>query len=138
MSRFTEALKKGLVFTDGATGTMLQKRGLKVGSNPTLMCFEHPDVIEEIHEAYFKAGSNIVCSNTFSACALKLEGTGVTVDEAINAAIGCAKRAAAPYNGMVALDIGPLGELIEPLGTLSFERAVELFAEQMSAKDFPQ
>lgn len=133
MNRFTEALKNGLVFTDGATGTMLQKRGLKVGSNPTLMCFDHPDVIEEIHAAYFKAGSNIVCSNTFSACALKLEGTGVSVEHAVTAAIGCAKRAAAPYNGMVALDIGPLGELIEPLGTLSFERAVELFAEQMVA-----
>ena len=133
MSRFSEALKKGLVFTDGATGTMLQKRGLKVGSNPTLMCFEHPDVIEEIHAAYFQAGSNIVCSNTFSACALKLEGTGVSVEDAVTAAINCAKRAAAPYNGMVALDIGPLGELIEPLGTLPFERAVELFAEQMKA-----
>ncbi len=133
MSRFSEALKKGLVFTDGAMGTMLQQRGLKVGENPTLLCLDRPEVIEDIHEAYFKSGSNIVFANTFSACALKLEGSGVSVEAAVSAAIGCAKRAAERYNGMVALDIGPLGELIEPLGTMPFERAVELFAEQMRA-----
>ncbi|MBQ2751118.1 MAG: homocysteine S-methyltransferase family protein, partial [Oscillospiraceae bacterium] len=133
MNRFLQALKKGIVFTDGATGTMLQKRGLKVGQNPTLICIERPDVITEIHEEYFKAGSNIVCSNTFSACALKLEGTGVSVKEAVAAAVNCAKNAAEKYDGMVAMDIGPLGELIEPLGSLPFERAIELFAEQMKA-----
>ncbi|MBQ4538075.1 MAG: homocysteine S-methyltransferase family protein [Oscillospiraceae bacterium] len=133
MNRFSEALKKGLVFTDGAMGTMLQQRGLKVGENPTLMCIHHPDVVREIHEEYFKAGSNVVFANTFSACALKLEGTGYSVKEAVTAAVNCARSAAEKYDGMVAVDIGPLGELIEPLGSMSFERAIELFAEQMKA-----
>lgn len=133
MNRFLQAVKNGLVFTDGATGTMLQRRGLKVGENPSLICIHSPEIIEEIHAEYFKAGSNIVCSNTFSACSLKLEGTGYTVDEVISAAIGCARRAAEPFGGMVALDIGPLGELVEPLGSLPFEKAVELFAEQIKA-----
>lgn len=133
MNRFLDALKKGTVFTDGAMGTMLQQRGLKVGENPSLMCVNMPQVVEDIHTAYFKAGSNVVFSNTFSASAPKLEGTGCSVEQAISAAVGCARRAAAPYNGMVALDIGPLGELLEPLGTLPFEKAVELFAQQMRA-----
>ena len=109
MNRFLEALQKQILFTDGAMGTMLQQRGLKVGENPTLMCISSPQVVEDIHTAYFKAGSNIVFSNTFSACALKLEGTGCSVEKAVSAAVGCAKRAAAPFNGMVALYIGPLG-----------------------------
>jgi len=133
MNRFSEALKKGLVFTDGAMGTMLQQRGLKVGENPTLMCIHHPDVVREIHEEYFKAGSNVVFANTFSACALKLEGTGYSVKEAVTAAVNCARSAAEKYDGIVAVDIGPLGELIEPLGSMPFERAIELFAEQMKA-----
>lgn len=133
MNRFLQAVEQGLVFTDGATGTMLQRRGLKVGENPSLICIHSPEIIEEIHAEYFRAGSNIVCTNTFSACALKLEGTGYSVDETVSAAVGCARRAAEPFNGMVALDIGPLGELVEPLGSLSFERATELFAEQIKA-----
>lgn len=133
MNRFLEALNQKILFTDGAMGTMLQQLGLAPGENPSLLCLTEPKVIEDIHTAYFEAGSHIVYSNTFSSCALKLEGTGHTVNEVVTAAVACAKRAAAPYNGMVALDIGPLGELLEPLGTMSFECAVELFSEQMLA-----
>lgn len=133
MNRFLEALNKQIIFTDGAMGTMLQRSGLNPGENPSLLCITDPKVIEDIHAAYFKAGSHIVYTNTFSACAPKLEGTGHSVEEVISAATGCARRAAAPYGGMVALDIGPLGELLEPLGTMPFERAVELFAEQIRA-----
>ena len=133
MNRFLEALNKQIIFTDGAMGTMLQQMGLKPGENPSLLCLTAPNVIEGIHAAYFKAGCNIVFTNTFSASALKLEGTGHTVDEVVSAAVNCAKRAAAPHDGLVALDIGPLGELLEPLGTMPFERAVNLFAEQIRA-----
>lgn len=133
MNRFLEALNQKIIFTDGAMGTMLQRRGLHPGENPSLLCITAPKMIEEIHAAYFQAGSHIVYTNTFSACAPKLEGTGHSVDEVISAAVGCARRAAAPYDGMVALDIGPLGGLLEPLGTMPFERAVELFAEQIKA-----
>lgn len=133
MNRFLEALNQKIIFTDGATGTMLQRLGLNPGENPSLLCITAPEVIEDIHTAYFKAGSHIVYTNTFSACAPKLEGTGYTVEDIVFAAVNCAKRAAAPYNGMVALDIGPLGELLEPLGTMPFERAVDLFAEQIRA-----
>ena len=133
MNRFLEALNKQIIFTDGAMGTMLQRSGLNPGENPSLLCITAPKVIEDIHAAYFKADSNIVFTNTFSACAPKLEGTGYSVDDVISAAVGCAKCAAAPFGGMVALDIGPLGELLEPLGTMPFEQAVELFAEQVRA-----
>lgn len=133
MNRFLNALNKGILFTDGAMGTMLQQRGLKVGSNPSLMCIDMPQVVEDIHTEYLKAGSNIIFTNTFSACALKLEGTGCPVEKAVSAAVGCARRAAEPFGAMVALDIGPLGELVEPLGSLPFEKAIELFAEQIKA-----
>lgn len=133
MSRLTELIAGGVVLTDGATGTMLQRAGLPVGSNPSLLCITHPDQIERLHASYYAAGSRIVMANTFSAGALKLAKTGHTTGEVIAAAVGCAKRAAAPYDGLVGLDIGPLGELVEPLGTLPFSRAVELFAEQMKA-----
>lgn len=133
MNRFTPALNNQIIFTDGAMGTMLQRSGLTPGENPSLLCITAPGVIEEIHDAYFKAGSHIVYTNTFSASAPKLEGTGYTVEEIVFAAVGCARRAATPYGGMVALDIGPLGELLEPLGTMPFECAVNLFAEQIKA-----
>ncbi|WMJ82672.1 homocysteine S-methyltransferase family protein [Oscillospiraceae bacterium LTW-04] len=133
MNRFLEALNKQIIFIDGAMGTMLQRSGLNPGENPSLLCITNPKVIEDIHAAYFKAGSHIVYTNTFSASSPKLEGTGHSVDDVISAAVGCARRAAAPFDGMVALDIGPLGELLEPLGTMPFERAVELFTQQIRA-----
>lgn len=133
MNRFLEALNNQIILTDGAMGTMLQRSGLNPGENPSLLCITAPKVIEDIHAAYFKAGSHLVFTNTFSASAPKLEGTGYSVHDVISAAVDCARRAATPFDGMVALDIGPLGELLEPLGTMPFEQAVELFAEQVRA-----
>lgn len=133
MNRFLEALGKQIIFIDGAMGTMLQHSGLTPGENPSLLCISDPKIIEDIHTAYFKAGSHIVYANTFSASAPKLEGSGHSVEDVISAAVGCARRAAVPFDGMVALDVGPLGELLEPLGTMPFEHAVELFAQQINA-----
>lgn len=132
--RFLDLLSSGsVVYSDGGLGTMLQAAGMPVGQNPALMSLTHPEVLQGIHAAYFAAGSHLVCANTFSASAPKLEGSGRTVEEVVTAAVGCARRAADPRNGLVALDLGPLGELIEPLGGLPFERAVELFAQQVRA-----
>lgn len=126
-------LKNKVVFLDGAMGTMLQKSGLKLGERPELLCLEHPETIERIHRMYLDAGSEIVYTNTFGANAHKLDGTGHTVEEIIFAAVTVARRACEGRDAKVALDIGPIGELLEPAGTLSFEEAYEVFREMVTA-----
>ena len=115
-------------------GTELQARGLAPGERPELFGMEHPEVIEEVHRNYIAAGSRVIYSNTFGANGHKLAGTGRTVAEVIAANIATARRAAersGTAGVRVALDIGPIGELVEPLGTLSFEEAYELFREMV-------
>ena len=114
-------------------GTMLQAAGLPLGARPEALNLEDPALIESIHARYAAAGSRILCANTFGASAHKLAGSGYTVEQVVDAAIRCARRAAQPYGSLVALDIGPLGELLEPAGTLPFEEAVEAFAEIVRA-----
>ena len=117
-------------------GTELQARGLAPGERPELFGMEHPKVIEEVHRNYIAAGSRVIYSNTFGANGHKLAGTGRTVAEVIAANIATARRAAersGTAGVRVALDIGPIGELVEPLGTLSFEAAYELFREMVAA-----
>jgi len=114
---------------DGAMGTQLQARGLKAGEIPELLCLTNPDEIRDIHAAYVAAGSEAITTNTFGANAMKL-GDAATVEEVFSAAVGCARAGGARY---VAADLGPTGALLEPMGTLPFERAYELFAEQVVA-----
>ena len=121
-----------IIYLDGAMGTMLQGKGLQPGERPELLCLTHPDWIRDIHRAYVEAGSQMIYANTFGANALKMAGTGHTVAEVIAAAVGVA-RSAAGDAALVALDMGPLGELLEPLGTLRFEDAYNLFAEMARA-----
>ena len=121
------------VLLDGAMGTMLQAAGLPLGAKPEALNLENPALIESIHAQYAAAGSRIVCANTFGASAHKLAGTGYTVAQVVAAGISCARRAVAPYGGLVALDVGPLGELLEPAGTLPLEEAVSAFAEIIRA-----
>ena len=116
---------------DGAMGTQLQARGLAAGEIPELLCLTNPQEITEIHAAYVAAGSEVVTTNTFGANRTKLAGHA-TVDEIFTAAIGCARASCARY---VAADIGPTGALLQPMGTLSFDDAYELFAEQVRAAD---
>ena len=118
---------------DGAMGTMLQAAGLPLGARPEALNLEDPALIESIHAQYAAAGSRILCANTFGASAHKLAGSGYTVEQVVAAGIGCAKRAAAPYGALVALDVGPLGELLEPAGALPFEEAVAAFARIVRA-----
>lgn len=121
-----------ILLLDGAMGTMLQSSGLKPGDLPELLNLTQPDLIERVHRAYVEAGSEIVYANTFGANAHKLRGSGHRVEEVIYAALSAARRAAGE-RALVALDVGPIGELLEPLGTLTFEEAYALFAQMMQS-----
>jgi len=125
----TELLRSKIVLFDGAMGTMLQQRGLEPGALPELLNLEHPQVVTAIHREYVEAGADVITANTFQAHELKLEGHG-SVEEVVAAGVSCAKAAGAR---LVALDVGPLGQLMEPLGTLRFERAYEVYKRQMEA-----
>lgn len=129
MKNFHELIKNKYVFLDGAMGTMLQQCGLKLGERPEALCLLDPNVITQIHKKYIDAGSNVIYTNTFGANRLKLAGTGLDVNEVVHAAVSCAKSAAANTQTLVALDIGPIGELLEPSGTLSFEDAYDIFSQ---------
>lgn len=112
------------IILDGAMGTMLQ-RASPVGVIPEIYTLEHPEILENIHRAYIEAGSKIAYSNTFSSSAHKLSGSGHSVEEVIAASVAVAKKA--EDKALVALDIGPIGEMLEPSGTLSFESAYAMF-----------
>ena len=117
-----------LVF-DGAMGTMLQEAGLKAGELPELLNFSHPETVTAIHRAYVEAGADVISANTFGANAHKL-GDAASVEDVFVAAIACARKSGARY---VAADIGPIGALLKPLGTMDFDEAYNLFAQQARA-----
>ena len=125
--------RKRFVFLDGGMGTQLQARGLQPGQKPELAALEMPDTLTAIHTDYANAGADILLANTFGANAKKLAGCGHTVEEIVTASIACARKAAETTNACVALDIGPLGELLVPAGTLSFEDAYAEFAQVIRA-----
>lgn len=126
-------LRDNIVILDGAMGTVLQQRGLPPGGQPELLNLTDPELMDSIYREYIAAGSQVLYANTFGANALKLGRTGHSVEEVVGAAVAVAKRAAAGTSVRVALDIGPLGELLEPMGSLPFERAYELFRELAAA-----
>lgn len=111
---------------------MLQARGLPRWGGAETAALEHPEWLREIHSAYLDAGSQIVYANTFGANREKLAHCGRTVAEVVPAAVSVA-REAARGQGLVALDVGPIGQLLEPTGTLEFEQAVDIFAEVVEA-----
>ena len=128
--QITELMKKKRLYFDGGMGTLLQEKGLKAGEAPESWNISRPDEITDIHRAYIKAGSNIITTNTFGINRLKFSN----YRELIAAGITCAKDAAADKKEVfVAFDMGPTGKLLEPLGDLAFEDAVELFAENVKA-----
>ena len=126
-------LDEPLLILDGAMGTMLQRLGMAPGENSELLNLSRPDWVRRIHRGYVEAGSRVIYANTFGANRRKLRRTGHTVEEVIGAAIRIAREAAGGEDVRVALDVGPIGELLEPLGTLTFEEAYDLFAEMMEA-----
>ena len=128
---FSEFLKNNIVYLDGGMGTLLQGRGLKPGELPERWNITHPDIIRDIHKAYFDAGRNVVTANTFGANALKFDDA--ELEEIICAALSNVRHAKEESNSsqekFIALDIGPSGKLLAPLGDLDFEDAVSLFAK---------
>ena len=126
-------LDKFLYF-DGAMGTMLQNSGLEAGELPEELNIANPEIIYKIHREYLNVGANIITTNTFGANRLKLQNSSYTVEEIISAAVKTAKKSIEGFKEKyVALDIGPIGTLLSPLGTLSFEEAYDIFKEQIIA-----
>lgn len=125
--------KKKYIRLDGGMGTMLQKDGMPAGAIPELYNITEPERIMKVHRAYIDAGSDIIYANTFGANRLKMKKTGKTVEELIRTGIRNAKKEAEGRDVLVALDIGPIGQLLEPLGTLTFEEAYDIFREEVLA-----
>lgn len=121
-------LENNILIFDGAMGTMLQQKGLSLGELPETFNITHPETVLAVHREYVLAGADVITTNTFQACELKLKNSPYSVKEIIESGILLAKKSGAKYT---ALDIGPTGQLLEPLGTLKFETAYELFKEQM-------
>ena len=121
------------VLLDGGMGTMLQAAGLQLGARPEELNITDPELVSAIHSKYAAAGSRIINTNTFGASPRKLAGSAYTTEEVIAAGVACCKRACAPYGALTALDIGPLGQLLEPIGTLSFSDAAADFARIVRA-----
>jgi 5-methyltetrahydrofolate--homocysteine methyltransferase len=125
---------KGPIFLDGALGTLLQQAGLAPGEHPFMMNITSPEAVLKIHREYVDAGSRIICANTFTANAKNLAGRPCTLDEVIGAGVKIAKEAAGD-TARCALDMGPIGEFMEPGGTLSFESAYTMFRDIAVAGD---
>ena len=128
---FSEYLKNNIVYLDGGMGTLLQAQGLTPGEHPEKWNVSHPEIITDIHKNYFNSGSNVVCTNTFGANSLKFDET--ELEEIIKSAISNAKKARelsdTTHEKFIALDIGPTGKLLKPLGDLDFEDAVSVFSK---------
>ncbi len=126
-------MENEILLLDGAMGTMLQAAGLPMGQASEVWNLTAPDVVADIQRRYVEAGSRVLYTNTFGANRLKTKDCGFSVGELVAGGVRCARRAAGELPVRVALDIGPIGQLLEPLGTLSFEDAYELFKEQVVA-----
>lgn len=122
-------LERGPLLFDGAMGTMLQRRGLAAGDLPEVFNMTHPDIVREIHREYVEAGADIVSANTFQANECKLHCRW-ELEEVVQAGVRLARESGARF---VALDVGPLGQLMEPMGTVRFEQAYEIFGRQIKA-----
>lgn len=142
----TDRLGKELLFFDGGMGTLLQEKGLAPGELPETWNISRPEVIKEIHKRYIEAGSDIVLTNTFGANALKFHAEGCSLEDIVKTAVDLGKKAAdeadtisSGHSGIsgrkrtvyTALDIGPTGKLLKPMGDLDFETAYEAFREVM-------
>lgn len=120
---------KKFVILDGGMGTMLQAAGMPMGATPEVWNITHFDEVVKIQKSYIDAGSNVIYTNTFGANRLKLERCGHSVSEIVGAAVAVAREAAKGTDARVALDIGPIGQMLAPLGTLSFDEAYDIFRE---------
>ncbi len=125
--------EKEFILLDGAMGTMLQNQGLDLGRVPEVLNITHPEVVKKVHRLYIEAGSDIISTCSFGVNDHKIRGCGHTVEELIGAAVVNARAAVNGTNTKVALDIGPIGRMLEPNGNLSFDDAYEIFKRQILA-----
>lgn len=131
---FNKLIKeKDFIIFDGAMGTQLQAKGLKTGECPEILSITHPEIVRDIHKSYIDAGSMVVYSNTFGANSYKLAESGYTVEEVVKASVKVAKEATDGTGALAALDIGPIGQLMEPTGSMSFDEAYEIYKEVILA-----
>lgn len=128
--KFSDFLKKHIVLFDGAFGTLLQKKAGNVGTLPERLNEERPELIADIHRAYLDAGADVITANTFGANPLKA-GSKELSDRLIRAGVALARKVA--KDKFVALDIGPSGRLLEPMGSMTFEEAYQCFADVVDA-----
>ena len=136
MSAIYEALEKGILISDGAMGTMLQSKGLTDGGAPELWNVENPTAIEEVLEEYAAAGANLITTNTFGGTRgrLQMHGLEDRLFELNKAGAEIARKVADRHPGCFVMgDVGPSGELMEPMGTMTLDEAKALFADQIKA-----
>ncbi len=135
MPKFTTFLnQKPVLVADGATGTMLQKAGLRPGAAPERLNLENPDAVRALYKAYIDAGADMILTNTFGGTPIRLERDGLREQvHAVNLAAAQLAREVAGDETLVIGDIGPTGQMLEPLGTLTYAEAVAGFAAQAAA-----
>jgi len=136
MTAIYEALEKGILISDGAMGTMLQGKGLTDGGAPELWNVENPTAIEEVLEEYAAAGANLITTNTFGGTRgrLQMHGLEDRLFELNKAGAEIARKVADRHPGCFVMgDVGPSGELMEPMGTMTIDEAKALFADQIKA-----
>ena len=123
--------RKDLTLLDGGMGTMLQRAGLPIGQSPERWNVAFPERVTAVHRQYVEAGSRVLYTNTFGVNRFRAARCGAAVEELIDAGVACAREAARGVDAEVALDVGPIGQLLAPLGTLSFQEAYDVFAQVM-------
>ena len=128
-----ERLGKEILIFDGAMGTQLQEAGLKAGEIPEEYNIDHPEIIVDIHKRYLHAGANLINTCTFGANPLKMKNSKYTFEDMIKAAVKNARTAIEEVGkeAYVVLDIGPIGQLLKPLGELSFDEAYDIIKAQV-------
>lgn len=126
-----ELIRENILLFDGAMGSELAKRGLRSGDCPEVLNVENPDLIKTVHKEYINSGAMVITTNTFGANDIKLKHTGYKTEEIIENAVYNAKSAIDGKEVLIALDIGPIGKLLEPSGSIAFEDAYDIFSKQI-------
>lgn len=133
--KFTDAFSKKHLIFDGGLGTMLLAAGLRAGASPDQWNITNPDAVRAVHAAYLSAGANVITTNTFGSTSPRLKRVAYSPVALVEAGVRLAKEAVAVSgrSAYIALDIGPLGEFLEPLGDLTEDEALAFFRQPVEA-----